>query len=199
MIKLRKLTDKESRQFRRLCERGDLLNSDLDVNNFTSGAILADIEIDPDRKFNNKLELGAYLYEKLGGASFYIDPQKPYYPFTHLLKPVFDLYGFYDGEKTLIDFLLLNPVNESGRLFSETVKRQNLLRNENFIRASKNLFFDEGEKKIKTGIQDDFLRLIALWQQYERTYDLYSMPAERILQNLIGKHDEFASYISTFH
>ncbi len=223
MVKLRKLTAKESVQFQSLCKEDALLACNLDAGDFASGEILADIEIDPDREFDNKLQLGAYLYEKLGGVSsvdnevwhflvivyhrqllkngkigqtdrFYIDPQKPYYPFTHLLKPVFDVYRFYHDKQTPIDFLLLNPVNESGRLFLETVKRQDIMKNENFIQASRSLFYDEENKKIKTGIEDDFLRLIALLKQYERTYDLYSMPAERILKNLIARHDQFHKY-----
>jgi len=223
MIKLRKLTAKESQKFQNLCRKDNLLNSNLDVKNFTSGEILTHTEVDPDKKFNNKLELGAYLYEKLGNAlvdndvwhflviiyhkqllkngkigeidRFYINPQKKYYPFTHLLKPVFDLYSFYCDKKELIDFLLLKPVNEGGGdIFLETVKRRHMMRNEHFIQVIKVLFYDGDHQKIKAGIKYPIRRLVALWQQYERTYDLYSMPAEKILKNLISKHKEFARY-----
>ncbi len=185
------------------------------------------IEIDESKVFSTKFELGAYLYETLEHCPvndriwhfltvvyhkqllrrdgtigeidrFYINKQKSFYPFVHLLKPVFDLYFFYHKHPDLIRFLLLNPINESGELFLETIKRQDLMRNENFINVSKRLFYDEKKNILKPKISQYFLRLIALFKQYERTYDLYSMPANRILNDLINKHPEFDRFKSGF-
>ncbi len=222
MIKLKKLTGRGNERFLDLCRKNDSSGSNFDIEKFTTEEISENIIIDPSKIFVNKLELGEYLYEKLKDISvensvwhflvivyhkqllkdgkigeidrFYIDPQKSYYPFTHLLKPVFDLYSFYYDKKDLIDFLLLNPINETGQLFLETVKRQDMMKNQSFIQVSRKLFYDDKNKKIKRGIQNDLRRLIALFKQYERAYDLYSMPAEKILKNLITRHQEFEIY-----
>ena len=225
MIELRKLTEAEDQKFKEFCEQHDPSRHNLDIKKIQGDAISSnrDVEIDEDKEFNNKYDLGGYLYEKLKDipmdpqtwhfliivyhkqllnsegkigevARFYIDPQKSYYPFTHLLKPIFDLYNFHHGNIELIKFLLLNPVNESSRLFLETVKRQDMMKNENFIRVCKDFFYDEKNNKIKRGVEGSLLRLITLFKQYERTYDLYSMPSNKIMKNLISKHEEFNKF-----
>lgn len=216
MIKLRKLTETEDQKFKILCDKDDLSSNDLGIGKFTGEEIHIDVEIDEGKKFNNKFELGEYLYEKLSNipmdantwhylvsvyhkqllqnngkigetARFYINTSRP----RHLLKSVFDLYSFYHKDAELIEFLLLNPINKSGKLFMDIVVSQHIMKNINFIQVAKTLFYDKKNKKIKTGIKQDFLRLVALFKQYERNYDLYSMPADRILKNLISKHSEF--------
>ena len=127
---------------------------------------------------------------------FCIDDSKSYYPFTHLLKPVFDFYNFYNKETNLIEFLLLNPVNESGGLLLETTKRQDIMKNKNFIEVSKKIFYDDENREIKRGSTNAIKRLIDLFKQYERTYDLYSMPSKMILEKLISKHKEFDKFES---
>lgn len=217
MIELRRLTAEEDKKFQELCKIDD---NNLDIKNFPGKKLSSVVELNEDKKFNNKFELGKYLYEKLSNIPvdiktwhflviayhkkllnskgkigetkrFYINSEKRYYPFTHLLKPVFDLYSFYRDTPDSIEFLLLSPVNESGKLFLETVKRQDMMKNINFIEVSRRLFYDEKKKKLKKGIAESILRLITLFKQYERTYDLYSMPADKILENLIRKHKEF--------
>ena len=197
----------------------------LDINDFSTEKLSYSVEIDEHKEFANKFALGQYLYATLKGKDvesgawhflviiycqqllnkdhkigsierFFIDSAIPYYPFAHLLKPVFDLYCLYHETPELIKFLLLNPVNKSGGLFLETVKRQDLVQNENFIKVSRKLFYDEKNEKIKKGgnSKDIILRLVSLFRQYERAYDLYSMPAEMILKKLLSKHAELKKF-----
>ena len=183
------------------------------------------IEFDENKIFSNKYELGAYLYEKLEHCPvndriwhfltvvyhkqllrkdgsigefyrFYLRKQLKHRQSRHLLQPVFNLYSYYHKQPDLIRFLLLSPVNETAVVFRETVQHQDLIKNENFIRVSRRLFYDEKKKILTKGITDYFLRFIALFKQYERTYDLYSMPDDRILNDLINKHPEFNRFKS---
>ena len=222
MIRLKCLTNKADQKFKSVCEdwNPDAQENILDIQNFPTKEISADIQIDENKRFNNKFELVKYLHEILKGMDvdvecwhfivivyhqqllqkgrkigaidrFYIDRQKSYYPHTHLLKPAFDLYNIYHGNAELIEFLLQSPVNESNKLFLETVKRPDMMKNEQFIRVCRHLFYKENEKKLKKDISKSIIRLIDLFKQYERTFDLYSMPAKIILQRLISKHKEF--------
>lgn len=230
MIKLKKLTVTEDQEFKKLCEKwnsnvenNNIKNNILDIDSFLGEEISTRVEIDENKKFNNKFELGKYLYEKLNAVPmdskiwhfivivyhkqllrkdrkigeidrFYIDDRKSFYPFTHLLKPVFDLYRSQRRYITRIKFLLLTPVNENGSLFLEIVKRQDIMKNINFIEVSEKFFYDKRKNKPKRGAQAGVLRLIDLFKQYERTYDLYSMPADKIMSVLMSKHEEFNKF-----
>ncbi len=227
MIKLRRLTVQEDEEFKIWCAKDGLINNNLDQEDFPGEAISTNVEIDEDKTFDNKFELGKYLYERLGSipentdtrvwhflvivyhkqllknngeigetGRFYLDIQKSFHssPHLHLLKSVFDVYNFYSKSTESIKYLLLNPINESSKLFLEIVKRQDIMKNKNFIQASRILFYDDKENKIKRGVEEATLRLIDLFKQYERTYDLYSMPADKILDNLISKHEEFNTF-----
>ena len=125
---------------------------------------------------------------------FFIKKERTYYPHTHLLKAPFDFYSFYTTTPQDINFLLLNPVNEGGQLLLEIIKRQDIMKNKNFIEVVKTILYDKRKKKIKRGFKDGILRLIDLFKQYERSYDLYSMPAKDILEKLIVKHKEFNKF-----
>ena len=197
----------------------------LDIKDFSTEKLPYSVEIDEHKEFANKFALGQYLHETLNGRNvesrvwhflviiycqqllnkdhkigsierFFIDSAIPYYPFAHLLKPVFDLYCLYQQTPELIKFLLLNPVNKSGGLYLETVKRRELMKNKNFIEVSNKLFYDEKNAEIKRGSNshDGILRLVSLFKQYERAYDLYSMPAEMILKRLLSKHKELKKF-----
>ena len=121
---------------------------------------------------------------------FFIDTTDSYYRSRHLLKNTFDFYKFYHKNPSDIKFLLLNPVNENSDSFLQITKRQNIMKNKNFILVSKKLIFDAKKEKLKTGHDKLIARLIHLWQQYERTFDLYSMPYKQIIK-LINKKDTY--------
>ena len=218
MIRLKRLTKTADQNFKNICENWnpDAPENILDIQDFPAKDLSAYIQIDENKRFNNKFELGKYLYETLKGIDidarswhfivivyhqqllrkdrkigavdrFYIS----YCPYAHLLKSTFDLYNTYHDNAELIEFLLQGPVNTANILFTETVKRPDMMKNEQFIRVCRKLFYKENEKKIKRGISSSIIRLIDVFKQYERTFDLYSMPAKIILQRLISKHKEF--------
>lgn len=68
------------------------------------------------------------------------------------------------------------------------------MKNGHFIEVSKKIFYDGKSRKIKRGSTNAIERLIDLFKQYERAYDLYSMPSEMILERLINKYKEFDKF-----
>ena len=182
-------------------------------------------KMDEMKKFENTLELAKYLYEILGDEEiegdrwnflsivFYkqllkkdgkvgrldrllIDPEKYSYPFAHLLKAPYDLYRFYAEKPELIKFLLLHEVNVGETAFCEIVRNQEIMKNEKFIEVCKKIFYDGAERKLKRGTAGNIVRLIAVFRQYERTYDMYGMPSEMILSKLISPLKEFDRFKS---
>ena len=197
----------------------------LNKDDFKTKEIRKEIFINENKLFNTKFELAEYLYEELKELNnipsgiwnflviifykqllkngqvgetkrFFIDEKESFYPFSHLLKPVFDLYKIYSSDSQIINFLLLGPINEGSGILLGVVKRQDLLKNRQFILVSRKIYYDEENKILKEGNTGKvgINRLITLWKQYERSYDLYSMPAEKILTELIAKHPEFNKF-----
>ena len=181
MIKLRKLSKTSEKKFKELCKKDSFIN--ISINDFELEDLDLSIEIDENKKFDDKYILAEYLYEKLKDIKevntqiwhflvivyykqllknnkigeiyrFFIDDKNSYYhsyyPARHLLKPVFDLYNLYNDNPGLIKFLLNNPVNESGQCFLEIIKRQDIMKNKNFIEVS-NKIFSKDNSKLKSG------------------------------------------------
>lgn len=187
-----------------------------------------EIEIDEDKRFRNKLDVGKYflgvfqdtpptpgmwnwlsvLYfeqllntqGKIGELQRLLIPDKFYfsYPFVHLLMAPYDVCKFYRNEINEIDFLLRDPVHVNGGLYLQTVKIQGIVTNHNFIRVARRLFYDENEQAVKKGSASDsgIIRLVKLYKQYERSFDMYLMPSEVVIDKLLRRHKEFARFLS---
>ena len=225
MITVKKLTQKGNEKFKSFCEKKEI---SFNIDDFDTEEIEQSIEIDENKIFQNKYELGEYLYNSLKDFKadidngiwhflviiyheqllknnkigeiyrFFIDENKYFSSQRHLLKSVFDLYALYHNKPTLVKFLLLNAINETGDLFRIILENQDMVKNENFIKVAKTVFYDKKNQKLKKRNKEGGLRLINLYKQYERTYDLYSMPSEKILKNLISKHKEFKMFKKGF-
>ena len=72
------------------------------------------------------------------------------------------------------------------------------MKNKTFVEVARTIFYDEKKKKNKPSSVDGVLRLVDLFHQYERTYDLYSMPSEYFIKNLLSKHPEFDKFKKGF-
>lgn len=185
------------------------------------------IEIDKKKSFENKLVIGKYflhvfpneffpdiktwnwlslLYykqllnveKKIGALQrLFVDENFSYYPHTHLLKSPYDICKFYKDDLNKIKFLLLDKANINGSIYLEISKRQDIIKNHNFIEVACDFFYDKNTKSLKKGIskQSTVLRLIKVWKQYERSFDMYRMPSKKIINELLIKHDEFAQCI----
>ena len=218
MISLGKLTREADEKFlQKLKESKEDLN--LNIEDFETKKI-DEIEIDEKKIFKNKFELAKYLYETLPNTEietrvwhFLViiyhqqllkkgkagEIERFYYKDSfhnkhiHLLKSPYEFYQLYSKKPDLIEFLFSNPVNENGAFFLEITKRPSIMRNRQFIKVCKQLFCKEG--KI-VGSVDLLKRLITLFNQYDRTYDMYGMPSEKIISDLLTRHSEFTDIIS---
>ena len=55
------------------------------------------------------------------------------------------------------------------------------MKNLMFNEVAYKLFYDENTKSLKKGIGKDIRRLIKIWKQYERGFDMYRMPSQEII------------------
>ena len=123
------------------------------------------------------------------------------YKFRHLLKVPYDMCMFYKKVKGIdlneIRFLLMDKVNINGEFYRQFVERPDIRKNLRFIEVSKILFYNEETKKFKKelNVGEDVSRLIKVWKQYERSFDMYRMPSEEIINKLLRKHNEFFKFI----
>lgn len=224
-IKLRKLTPKGMEKLEEDLEkcRGES-NPCININDYDSERIEG-IEVDKNKKFDNKLSVGKYFlhifseqlqpciktwnwlsilyygqllntHGKIGELRrLFISENYSRYPYRHLLKAPYDICKFYKKDLDEIKFLLLDQVNGSGELYRRIAENQDVIKNPRFIRVARQFFYDEKTKLLKKDITNAIQRLIKIWKQYERSFDMYRMPSEIIIKKLLVKHDEFGKFI----
>ena len=119
------------------------------------------------------------------------------YQYRHLLKAPYDICRFYKKNLNNFRFLLLDEVNINGELYRRTVESSEIRKNPEFMKVARQFFYNENTKSLKKniGIKESVIRLIKVWRQYERSFDMYRMPSEKIISNLLIKHDEFGKFI----
>ena len=139
-------------------------------------------------------------YRQIGEVErLFIFPKRSHntYPYVHLLKVPYDFYKYYRDKDRLdlISFLLRQPVNINRGIYLEIVKRPKIMKNHNFMGVIKHLF-SEGDQ-IKRNYSDKVTRLIRLYQQYDRSFDMYRLSPRDFLKKLASdKHKEFHQYLS---
>ena len=200
-------------------------NPTLDIDKFKTEPT-KDIKINPNKIFKSKLELGKYLltifdnnhiepnariwgwlfllyqkqfwnkYGKIGEVKRVFYSTEETYSYTHVLVPIYDICKFYKNDMEQIAFLLSEPINESGGIYLNTVKKQDRMKNINFINVAKRLFYDNKKKQFKRGREDGMDRLIELYNQYERGFDMYRMPSDYFINKIIRrKHKELRKFL----
>ncbi len=121
------------------------------------------------------------------------------YPYRHLLKAPYDICRFYkasykasEGLK-LIEFILLDRANANGEFYRRIAENQDIIRNPGFIETAQSFFYDERKKSLKKNLPlgDSIQRLIKVWKQYERSFDMYRMPSGAAIKKLLAEHEEF--------
>ena len=119
------------------------------------------------------------------------------YQYRHLLKAPYDICRFYKKNLNDFRFLLLDKVNINGELYRRTVESSEIRKNPEFMKVARRFFYDENTKSLKKniGIKESIIRLIKVWRQYERSFDMYRMPNKEIINKLLIKHDEFGKFI----
>ena len=141
-------------------------------------------------------------YEKIGDLRrVFISENYVRYPYRHLLKSPYDICKFYKNYKKKedclkeIEFLLKDKVNKNGGLYAKISENQDIRKNLEFLKVAKQLFYNKNTKSIKKNISEPTQRLIKVWKQYERSFDMYRMPANTIINKLLVKHKEFNKFM----
>ena len=118
------------------------------------------------------------------------------YPYVNSLRVPYDIYSLYarNDQLDLVEFLLSGPVTVHRDLYRELTKRPRLIRNPNFVAVVKKLFVGE-DNRIKQGHTPKLARLIKLYRQYERGFDMYSMKPAAFIDRLRRKHKEFSQFL----
>ena len=122
----------------------------------------------------------------------------PDYRYRHLLKAPYEICRFYKKNLNDFKFLLLDKVNINGELYRNTVENPEIRKNPHFMEVARQFFYDENTKSLRKnigGITELIRRLIKVWRQYERSFDMYRMPSKEIINKLLTKHDEFGKLI----
>ena len=125
----------------------------------------------------------------LGESARYL--YNPYYTryYRHIVAASWDIYSKYQ-EKSKI--FLQTPMNSTNKITLEFACRQNLISNDNMVDAITALYWhkrSDGSEGAKRGAvtkkaPGNLYRFIALMNQLELTYDVYSMSGKEILELL---------------
>lgn len=128
---------------------------------------------------------------KLGMNHRYILDSSFRYYYKHLLAGPFQTYITYENKARLI---LHGPVHSSNDIHLKLAERQNFITNPGIVEVVDALYFDQDKKKPKPGAQSktrggSIHRFINVMQQFELTFDLYSMNSKDILKLLPKEFD----------
>lgn len=132
--------------------------------------------------------------------TIFVPENYSFYPYRHLLKAPYDICKFYKNEhgeqlwSKKIDFILMDNVNVSKELYRRIAENQDIIKNHEFIKTARKLFYNEKEKSLKKNVSYGIKRLIKIWKQYERSFDMYRMPSEHFFK-LLNRHPEFHQFI----
>ena len=158
----------------------------------------------PDKKTWNWLAVFYYKQllndqKKIGELQrLFISENSQDYHYRHLLQAPYNICKVYKKNLNDLKFLLLDEVNKSGELYRRIVENSEIRKNLEFMKVARQFFYDENTKLLKKNIsiKESIERLIKVWRQYERSFDMYSMSSEQIINKLLSKHDEFRCFIN---
>jgi len=110
--------------------------------------------------------------------------------FRHLLAGPVLIYDLH-RENSII--LLYNPVDETGDFLAQLMGRQEIGTNRGVIEAARILYWDSLKKRPKRSSSPQehkpgtLRRFVDVLQQFDLTYDLYSISGEELIQLLPGE------------
>ena len=168
--------------------------------------------ISPDKKYRNIgmwTWLAAFYFDvlcpnddednkKVGADSRYIlNGEEWDRIFRHLLAGPVMIYDLHRANSII---LLYNPVDETGDFLAQLMGRQEIGTNRGVIEAAKKLYWDDEKKRPKRGSSPQehkpgtLRRFVDVLQQFDMTYDLYSITGEELIRLL---PDEFKLWTSS--
>lgn len=122
---------------------------------------------------------------------------EPGYPYghRHLLAGAYLVYSVYGLDEGPAGLLLGTPPGVESKIYHELAVRLNLITNQGVMEAAFRLYHDPETARPKHGaegrrdVPGSLHRFIAVVQQLDVTYDLYSMSGEEILGLLPAEFD----------
>jgi hypothetical protein len=164
-------------------------------------------EISPNKKYRNTgmwTWLAAFYFDvlcpedkngtrKIGAESRYIlNGDEWDRIFRHLLAGPVMIYDLHHANSII---LLYNPADETGDFLAQLMGRQEIGTNRAVIEAAKTLYWDDDKKRPKRGSSPQehkpgtLRRFVDVLQQFDLTYDLYSISGEELIRLLPAEFD----------
>ncbi len=114
--------------------------------------------------------------------------------YRHLIAGPYDIFSLHGMENSRI--FLYSPVHEHNDFIEQFASRQFIISHPNIVETITKLYLDAGTKKPKRGAQSkkkegNIRRFVKIIQQFELTFDIYSMSSEQILKLLPDEFDEW--------
>ena len=131
-----------------------------------------------------------------GDKNYYICSSNPFRYYRHLVLGPYSIYSHSPDNSRIF---LSGPVYESGDYIGQFASRQFIISYKNIVEAIHRLYFDSQRGQPKRGAQTgtkqgNIRRFVKVIQQFELTYDIYSMSAEKILNLLPPEFDGWKTY-----
>ncbi len=115
--------------------------------------------------------------------------------YRHLLAGPYRMYYSHKDDPKRAMALLCGPVNTQGDLIEQLASRQELISNRSLIEAVTELYYNPSTGKNKRGAGGKGAgsprRLAEVIDQFNLTWDLYSMSSEKIIGLLSSEFDKF--------
>jgi hypothetical protein len=128
-------------------------------------------------------------------ARWILDPHNFQRYYRHLLAGPYKIFRAYWERPEVAMCLLCGVPDKPGDLVEQLVSRQEVITNTAIIGAATRLYYDAGSGKLKTGAgskgRGSPRRLVDVLQQFDVTYDLYSLNIEEVSQLLPKEFDKF--------
>jgi len=107
----------------------------------------------------------------------------------HLLGGAYLVYGTYELGDELSKLLLTTPINRESAFHHELTSRMNFITNKSILEAASALYLEPKNNLPKKGSTNwktpgNLRRFIDVLQQFELTYDLFSLTGKQILKLL---------------
>ncbi|PIP35195.1 MAG: hypothetical protein COS92_05630 [Desulfobacterales bacterium CG07_land_8_20_14_0_80_52_14] len=118
------------------------------------------------------------------------------YGHNHLLCGAYLVYTIHGLKDKLSALLLHTPLNVESGFHHQLAQRQNFISNKGIMEAAYLLYFDVKRQRPKPGSSfrknpGNLFRFIDVLQQFDLTYDLYSMSGPEILRILPYEFDKW--------
>jgi hypothetical protein len=115
--------------------------------------------------------------------------------YRHLLASNWLIYRAHTDDPERTRALLSGPVNTPGEIFEQIASRLELVRSPVIMGLTRILYWDDKNKRRRKGSggkgEGSSRRLADILNQYERTWDLYSMQADELASMLPSEFERF--------